>query len=128
MQLSVTNNTGNLASRNHKGAESRAEEVSCCADLQARRWACDACGSPYDLDHMEARLVSIVQSRARSYQLQDVKCSKCRRVRLHEGILQCWLKTQCAGSRLAQNYVSGHAPAFVCHVSVIRSLPAEWQA
>ena len=48
--------------------------------LQERRWACDACSNPYDLGEMEARLVSIVQGRARTYQLQDLKCSKCRRV------------------------------------------------
>ena len=47
---------------------------------QARRWACDACSNPYDLGDMEARLVSIVQGRARSYQLQDLKCIKCRKV------------------------------------------------
>ncbi|KAK9798895.1 hypothetical protein WJX73_003389 [Symbiochloris irregularis] len=57
-------------------------DLDLCRDphLQARQWACDCCGAPYDLGLMEGRLVSVLQARAKSYQLQDLKCSKCRRV------------------------------------------------
>lgn len=48
--------------------------------LQVHRWSCAACASAYDLGSIESALIAVVQQQERAYQLQDLKCSKCRNV------------------------------------------------
>ncbi|KAI2497495.1 protein of unknown function (DUF1744) [Fragilaria crotonensis] len=45
-----------------------------------RHWSCDDCGTFYDPEVIERRLISIAMKRALRYQLQDVRCSKTNRV------------------------------------------------
>jgi DNA polymerase epsilon subunit 1 len=45
-----------------------------------RHWCCDDCGTFYDPEIIERRLISIAAKRAIRYQLQDVRCSKTNRV------------------------------------------------
>ena len=47
---------------------------------QEHRWACPLCTGPYDLPAIESQLVALVRRRVRAYQLQDLKCLKCRTV------------------------------------------------
>ena len=51
--------------------------------LQVHRWNCAACASAYDLGSIESALIAVVQQQERAYQLQDLKCSKCRNVSAH---------------------------------------------
>ena len=47
---------------------------------QAHQWGCKACGNAYDLAAIEAQLVRAVRLKARAFQLQDLRCTKCRQV------------------------------------------------
>ena len=57
-------------------------DLDLCRDpqLQVHRWNCAACSSAYDLGSIESALVAVVQQQERAYQLQDLKCNKCRNV------------------------------------------------
>ena len=48
--------------------------------LQAHQWTCKNCSNGYDLAAIEAQLVRAVRLKARAYQLQDLRCTKCRQV------------------------------------------------
>jgi DNA polymerase epsilon subunit 1 len=43
-------------------------------------WFCDDCGTEYDSDDIERRLVKHVHQRMMRYQMQDIRCSKTSRV------------------------------------------------
>ncbi len=45
-----------------------------------KQWLCGGCGSPYDIDQIERRLVDIVQKKCVRYQLQDLRCTKTQQV------------------------------------------------
>jgi len=47
------------------------------------RWLCQACGSALNVDDIEKRLVSLLNKKAVSYQMQDLKCKKCLMVKNH---------------------------------------------
>lgn len=49
-------------------------------DSPQKQWLCAGCGSPYDVDNIERRLVDIVQKKCIRYQLQDLRCTKTQRV------------------------------------------------
>lgn len=49
--------------------------------LQARQWECRACGTGRDAAAVEPLLLREVAAQVRAYQLQDLKCHKCRQVR-----------------------------------------------
>lgn len=42
---------------------------------------CASCGTPYDRDSLEQRLVEIAEKSSMAYQLQDLACSKCHQVK-----------------------------------------------
>ncbi len=48
--------------------------------MYQKQWLCSGCGSPYDVDQVERRLVDIVQRKCIRYQLQDLRCSKTQQV------------------------------------------------
>ena len=48
---------------------------------QEHQWSCRNCGCAYELAAIEAQLLRAVRLRARAYQLQDLRCLKCRQVR-----------------------------------------------
>ncbi len=45
-----------------------------------KQWLCAGCGSSYDVDNIERRLVDIVQKKCIRYQLQDLRCTKSQQV------------------------------------------------
>ena len=47
---------------------------------QAHQWTCKNCSNGYDLAAIEAQLVRAVRLKARAFQLQDLRCIKCRQV------------------------------------------------
>ncbi|KAK9824549.1 hypothetical protein WJX72_011249 [[Myrmecia] bisecta] len=49
-------------------------------DLQAHKWACEVCANAYNLGAIEAQLIHTVQQRAQRYQLQDLRCMKCKQI------------------------------------------------
>lgn len=55
-------------------------ESSSDSSVPKRHWACEDCGTPYDPEDIEQRLVDIVRKRVIRYQLQDVRCSKTNRI------------------------------------------------
>lgn len=57
-------------------------------DIQMKKWSCQECGNERDLGAIEAQLVCVARSRARNYQLQDLKCSKCKQVNVHVSLLR----------------------------------------
>lgn len=71
--------------------------------VQARQWACRACGTGRDAAGVEALLVREVACQARAYQLQDLKCLKCRQVWdapadiLHHDVHGCSVASRAAG-------------------------------
>lgn len=56
-------------------------------------WRCKGCGMDYDKSFIEETLVVEVERRAMSYQLQDLKCSKCRQIKVDNLAKQC----KCSG-------------------------------
>ncbi|CAM9091188.1 unnamed protein product, partial [Phaeothamnion confervicola] len=65
-----------------------------CAD-PAERWRCVQCGHRYDLRAVELALVDVANRRATHYQLQDLRCIKCRAVATSALSATC---RQCAGA------------------------------
>lgn len=57
------------------------------------KWKCDNCESPYDKLRIEERLVSEIQKTVLEWCSQDLKCSKCSRLRSNEFMEHC----ACAG-------------------------------
>jgi len=49
-------------------------------ESSSKQWLCGGCGSPYDVNQVERRLVDIVQRKCIRYQLQDLRCSKTQQV------------------------------------------------
>lgn len=49
-------------------------------DSWNHEWACEDCGTPYDVVAMESRLVHMLQKKVMRYQLQDLRHRKTRRV------------------------------------------------
>jgi DNA polymerase epsilon subunit 1 len=45
-----------------------------------KQWLCGGCGTPYDSDQIERRLVDNVQQKCVRYQLQDLRCTKTQQV------------------------------------------------
>jgi DNA polymerase epsilon subunit 1 len=45
-----------------------------------RQWICEDCGTPYDVDDIEERLISVVNKKMLRYQLQDIRDQKTNRV------------------------------------------------
>jgi len=45
-----------------------------------KQWSCEDCGTLYDVDTIERRLISLVHRKSVRYQLQDVRCTKTNRV------------------------------------------------
>ena len=58
---------------------------------QAHQWTCRSCGHDYDLGGIEAQLVAAARAQARAYQLQDLRCRKCRQVRAPRYRVESWL-------------------------------------
>lgn len=61
-------------------------DVDLCATLpedeetSQKQWFCAGCGSSYDVDNIERRLVDIIQKKCIRYQLQDLRCTKTQQV------------------------------------------------
>jgi len=61
-------------------------DVDLCATLpddeetSHKQWFCAGCGSSYDVDNIERRLVDIVEKKCIRYQLQDLRCTKTQQV------------------------------------------------
>ena len=51
-------------------------------NAQECEWVCDdpSCGQAYDLVYIENQLVNIVKQQVHAYQLQDLKCVKCKQI------------------------------------------------
>jgi DNA polymerase epsilon subunit 1 len=57
------------------------------------KWRCQACNAPFDRLRIEERLVSKVQKYLVKWCTQDLKCAKCKRLRVNEFMEHC----ACAG-------------------------------
>uniref|UniRef100_A0A914W395 DNA polymerase epsilon catalytic subunit n=1 Tax=Plectus sambesii TaxID=2011161 RepID=A0A914W395_9BILA len=56
-------------------------------------WKCESCARPYDVSAIERTLISHVNRLSMAYQLQDLKCSKCRGVKQPNAAVYC----ECSG-------------------------------
>lgn len=61
-------------------------------------WICENCGQEYNRVHLEELLVYEVQKMITLYQVQDLKCSRCKRIREDDLSLHCvcsgqWVET-----------------------------------
>ena len=57
--------------------------------IQARPWRCTDCGHEYDRLALEERLIAQVQLLLSQWQMQDLACSKCKRLRLNDFMEHC---------------------------------------
>jgi hypothetical protein len=57
----------------------------------AKKWRCPSCATPFERAALEARLVADAQRLSLAFQLQDLRCSACRRARsgLHRRACAC---------------------------------------
>ncbi|GJP47493.1 hypothetical protein CLOM_g6680 [Closterium sp. NIES-68] len=73
-------------------------DLDLCRDqlLQAGEWRCavEHCQHPYDLLWIENALLEVMRHRVRSYQLQDLVCTKCKQVKSSRAAQHC----MCAGT------------------------------
>ena len=63
-----------------------------------RKWACTFCGHQYDRLAIEERLVARVHKVLVEWQTQDLKCGKCRKIRVNDFMEHCgcsgaWVET-----------------------------------
>ncbi|KAG0251624.1 DNA polymerase epsilon catalytic subunit [Actinomortierella ambigua] len=64
-------------------------------EIVMRAWQCQECREEYDREQMEGSMVAIAEKLVTQFQLQDVRCHKCRRVK--GDYLGEWC--ECAGGR-----------------------------
>ena len=55
----------------------------------ARAWACTTCGQQYDRLAIEERLIGRVQKVLVEWQTQDLKCGKCKSIRVNDFMEHC---------------------------------------
>ena len=55
----------------------------------AKAWACTTCGHAYDRLAIEERLIGRVQKALVEWQTQDLKCAKCRKIRVNDFMEHC---------------------------------------
>jgi hypothetical protein len=60
---------------------------------------CCDCDSPYDLDNLEMRLVEMLERRSTRFQLQDVRCAKCKKVSCRNMAQHC----SCSGKLICDD-------------------------
>lgn len=58
-------------------------------DISNHEWKCSACQHNYSLPLIEAMLVSIVKRRSIAYQIQDLVCAKCHKVKMSNMSQHC---------------------------------------
>ena len=63
-----------------------------------KAWACTTCGHEYDRLAIEERLIGRVQKMLVEWQTQDLKCGKCRRVRVNDFMEHCGCSGEWVGS------------------------------
>jgi DNA polymerase epsilon subunit 1 len=61
--------------------------------LVKHEWVCDICQNPYNKEDIEYQLVQIAHRRSTAYQLQDLECASCRKVKTTTMAIHC----KCAG-------------------------------
>ena len=64
----------------------------------ARAWACTTCGHEYDRLAIEERLIGRVQKVLVEWQTQDLKCRKCRKIRVNDFMEHCGCSGQWMGT------------------------------
>ncbi|KAK4697394.1 DNA polymerase epsilon subunit 1, partial [Lecanoromycetidae sp. Uapishka_2] len=64
----------------------------------ARAWACTTCGHEYDRLAIEERLIGRVQRVLVEWQTQDLKCKKCRKVRINDFMEHCGCSGEWTGT------------------------------
>jgi len=50
-------------------------------DVMKEKWLCNHCGQSYNTAVIEECLVDVVRKKSLRYQLQDLRCAKCRMVK-----------------------------------------------
>eukprot|EP00831_Metopus_contortus_P033587 TRINITY_DN2690_c0_g1_i1.p1 TRINITY_DN2690_c0_g1~~TRINITY_DN2690_c0_g1_i1.p1 ORF type:complete len:335 (+),score=54.94 TRINITY_DN2690_c0_g1_i1:169-1173(+) len=60
-------------------------DIDICRDNSALKgnWVCPNCNHSYNKEHIENKLIGIVERRVRAYQMQDLKCDRCKSVKTH---------------------------------------------
>ncbi|ORY88326.1 DNA polymerase epsilon catalytic subunit A [Leucosporidium creatinivorum] len=61
--------------------------------VKGRPWSCERCKAEYDRHAIEALVIDAIQRRAVSYQLQDVRCQRCKQIKSDNLRLHC----ECSG-------------------------------
>ncbi len=77
------------------------KDVDSSVALQVHRWNCEACGTGYELGAIESALVAVVQQQERAYQLQDLRCIKCKNVSTSLWLSESAFEVMCAVGLLA---------------------------
>jgi DNA polymerase epsilon subunit 1 len=69
-------------------------------DLQRKNcWSCPSCHTLYDKTGIEQKLVNIVRKRLLTWQVQDIKCERCKLVRAEEILGNC---AECTGKLVTE--------------------------
>ncbi|CAE6420593.1 unnamed protein product [Rhizoctonia solani] len=63
------------------------------AGAMETKWECSACGSAYDRRAIESTLIDNVRSLIAAHQAQDLKCTRCKQIRIDDMSPHC----KCAG-------------------------------
>ena len=64
----------------------------------ARAWACTTCGHEYDRLAIEERLIARVQKVIVQWQTQDLKCKKCKKIRVNDFMEHCGCSGEWVGT------------------------------
>lgn len=72
-------------------------DLDLCRDVElltvGRAWSCERCGAEYDRNAIEALMIDSIQRRAVSYQLQDLRCGRCKQIKSDNLRIHC----ECSG-------------------------------
>lgn len=68
--------------------------------VKDRPWSCERCLAEYDRPAIESSIIATLQKRITAYQLQDLRCSRCKQLKSDNLRLFC----ECSGEyALAEN-------------------------
>ena len=67
----------------------RDEDLMPTKDIPSRPWICSFCSSEFNRLELEERLISEVQSLLAEWSTQDIKCTRCKSVRVNDFMEHC---------------------------------------
>jgi DNA polymerase epsilon subunit 1 len=80
-EMEIDDDGGSRQRQRKKPKRNSQESAASSVSVGPREWLCTGCGTEYDRKTIELQLVDIASRRLVAWQLQDLKCKRCRLVK-----------------------------------------------